>query len=148
MTPQRVILHCSATPDYDQNHWDFDKYGLLQIRRWHLARNWRDVGYHFIIRRSGVVEPGREMNVKGAHCKGENDDSIGVCFVGTREPTDFQFESMVTLYRLIKYWYGIGSDQWFGHNQFNAGKECPGVSIDQVRYVLEKSTHGVFDTAT
>ena len=42
-----LVVHCSATkPSMD--------IGLREIKRWHVDDNgWRDVGYHYIIRRNG-----------------------------------------------------------------------------------------------
>lgn len=44
--------------------------------------NWSDVGYHYVIRRSGEVETGRPVDRPGAHVKGANHDSIGIAWVG------------------------------------------------------------------
>ena len=42
-----VVVHCADTPA------DMDV-GAADIRRWHVdERGWDDVGYHWIIRRSG-----------------------------------------------------------------------------------------------
>ena len=46
------------------------------------GRGWRDIGYHNVIRRSGVLEAGRPIVEAGAHVKGHNKNSIGVCLVG------------------------------------------------------------------
>jgi N-acetyl-anhydromuramyl-L-alanine amidase AmpD len=70
-----VIVHCSATPP----SMDI---GVDEIRRWHLDRGWSDIGYHFVIRRDGTVEPGRPVSAVGAHAKGFNATSIGICLVG------------------------------------------------------------------
>jgi N-acetyl-anhydromuramyl-L-alanine amidase AmpD len=57
--------------------------GAEEIRRWHVQDNgWNDIGYHYVIRRNGVVEKGRNEAVAGAHTSGHNFDSIGVCLVG------------------------------------------------------------------
>lgn len=58
--------------------------GAAEIRNWHTSppRNWHDIGYHRVIRRSGVIEPGRPLEIPGAHALGYNKHSIGVCLVG------------------------------------------------------------------
>lgn len=72
---RRIVLHYSATyPDQD--------YGVEDIRKMHLARGWKDVGYHYIIRRNGRIEPGRPESVVGAHVAGHNTGSIGICCIG------------------------------------------------------------------
>lgn len=56
--------------------------GVAEIRQWHLARGWRDVGYHYVIRRDGTVEQGRAEHVQGAHVGGHNRGNLGVCMAG------------------------------------------------------------------
>lgn len=70
-----LVVHCAAsTPDKDL--------GVEDIRRMHKAQGWSDVGYHFVIRRNGRIEKGRDESVVGAHVSGYNANSIGVCLVG------------------------------------------------------------------
>lgn len=70
-----IIIHCSATPEGKD-------YTVYDIRRWHKAQGWSDIGYHYVIYRNGHVEPGRDVDIAGAHCTGHNLHSIGVCYVG------------------------------------------------------------------
>lgn len=70
-----IVVHCSATkPSQD--------IGVAEIREWHLQRGWSDIGYHLVIRRNGERENGRPMDQPGAHAKGYNFRSLGVCMVG------------------------------------------------------------------
>lgn len=80
-----IIIHCSDTdPDWMKDQTAMVK--MAEIRRWHTSppRNWRDVGYHFLIDRSGVRVTGRPLEATGAHTKGHNSHSIGICLVGGR----------------------------------------------------------------
>lgn len=70
-----LVVHAAATPP------DRD-IGVKEIRAMHLQRGFRDVGYHYVIRRDGRVEEGRPDNVAGAHVSGFNSISLGVCLVG------------------------------------------------------------------
>lgn len=70
-----IVVHCSATPP-EAN------IGVDDIRKWHKAQGWADVGYHYVIRRDGTVEHGRNVSFQGAHVEGHNHESIGVCLVG------------------------------------------------------------------
>lgn len=72
---ERIILHCSATPPGRDVTAD-------DIRSWHLARGWADIGYHYVVRLDGTVESGRPITKQGAHARGHNRDSIGICYVG------------------------------------------------------------------
>jgi len=71
-----IVVHCSATsPSMDV--------GVTLIRDWHVnERGWSDIGYHYVIRRDGTIEKGRPERRPGAHAKGFNHNSIGVCWVG------------------------------------------------------------------
>jgi len=74
-TINEIVVHCSATkPDQD--------IGVSQIDQWHRDRGWREIGYHNVIRRNGVLEHGRDISEIGAHAYGYNRHSIGVCMVG------------------------------------------------------------------
>ena len=70
-----IVIHTAATPP----SMDI---GAKEIREWHLARGWSDIGYHWVIRRNGTVEPGRPVDAVGAHAKGFNKTSVGICLVG------------------------------------------------------------------
>ena len=71
----KIIVHCTAT----QEGRDI---GVEWCRKVHLRKGWKDVGYHFVIRLDGKVEEGRPIEMSGAHTKGHNWDSIGVCYAG------------------------------------------------------------------
>jgi N-acetyl-anhydromuramyl-L-alanine amidase AmpD len=70
-----IVLHCSATRASQP-------VTAAQIREWHLARGWSDIGYHRVVRRDGTVEAGRALDAVGAHVAGFNARSVGICLVG------------------------------------------------------------------
>lgn len=70
-----LVVHCSATGPA-QN------IGVREITQWHIQRGFDTVGYHYVIRRDGTLETGRPESAIGAHVKGHNANSIGVCLVG------------------------------------------------------------------
>jgi N-acetylmuramoyl-L-alanine amidase len=72
----KIIVHCTATPEGRNVTVD-------EIRRWHVEeRNWSDIGYHWIVTLNGTLEKGRPEHIQGAHAKGFNKNSIGLCYVG------------------------------------------------------------------
>lgn len=75
----KIVVHCSATPANRD-------IGVAEVRAMHKAKGWRDVGYHYVIRRNGVVEKGRADTVMGAHVEGHNNGSLGICLVGGVTP--------------------------------------------------------------
>ena len=70
-----IVIHCSATKEGADYSTDW-------IRSEHIRRGFRDVGYHYVIRLDGTIEMGRPIEEAGAHVKGYNDHSIGVCYIG------------------------------------------------------------------
>jgi len=132
--PKRVTLHCSATPDYKKDDPLFDRYGAGIIHQWHTTRGWNGIGYHRVIRRTGVIERGRDDLVIGAGVKGHNRDTIHICLIGTRDFTMEQVQSLIKLAHEYKQNYMI--TDWFGHYEFNERKTCPGVSMNFVRALL------------
>lgn len=70
-----IVIHCSATPPTMN-------IGAADIKKWHLARNFNDIGYHRVIKRDGTIEFGRADIIPGAHAAGHNQFSLAVCLVG------------------------------------------------------------------
>ena len=70
-----IIVHCSATSEMRD-------FGAKDIDLWHKAQGWDCIGYHYVVRIDGTIEEGRPVERIGAHCKGHNAYSIGVCYVG------------------------------------------------------------------
>lgn len=70
-----IVIHCSAT--YEGRPYDVE-----DIRAMHKRRGFRDVGYHFVIKLDGTIQKGRDIDEMGAHVKGHNSHSIGVCYIG------------------------------------------------------------------
>ncbi len=119
----KIIIHCSATKASQD-------IGAEQIDAWHKKLGWSGIGYHFVIRRSGETEKGRDIEAVGAHCKGQNKHSVGICLVGGidasgRAENNFTAEQFAGLRRLVselKQQYPNASVH--GHNEF-AAKDCP-----------------------
>lgn len=74
-TINKIVVHCSATRE-GQPH---DK---RDIERWHKARGFRTIGYHYVVLLDGTVQIGRPEAEAGAHAVGHNADSIGVVYIG------------------------------------------------------------------
>ena len=81
---EAIVIHCSATKaNVDENiTLPGEDIGAKEITKWHLARGFRTIGYHLVIRRDGTIEPGRPLEQIGAHVENYNANSIGICLVG------------------------------------------------------------------
>jgi N-acetylmuramoyl-L-alanine amidase len=125
----KLIIHCSATRECD------DSVNASVIDRWHKARGWKGCGYHFIVLIDGTIETGRMIDEVGAHVKGMNKSSIGICYIGglekdgktpkdTRTPN--QKESLLLLIKTLKKIYPEAT--LHGHNEFS-NKACPSFDV-------------------
>lgn len=137
----RIILHCAATPEGREVSVD-------TIRKWHTdpppqGNGWSDIGYHYVIHLDGLTEIGRPVSIQGAHVSGENEDSIGVCYVGgvdkDLEPEDTmtveQEISFVELVKSLRLTFGYLSVH--GHNEYSS-KACPSFSVEKKFGFLNK----------
>lgn len=125
----KIIIHCSATPQGRDVSVD-------TIRRWHKASGFADIGYHYIIRLDGIIEQGRPIEQQGAHCKGHNEYSIGICYIGGSDSkgkpkdtrTEKQTQTLIRLLKDLKQQYPQATIH--GHNEF-ANKACPSFNVQE-----------------
>ena len=120
-----LVIHTAATrPSMD--------IGAKEIRQWHKAKGWSDIGYHYVIRRDGRVEKGRPDARVGAHVAGYNRDSIGICLVGgvsenlvpENNYTEAQWKALEELLHKLAIKYPEAYVR--GHRDFpNVQKACP-----------------------
>lgn len=123
-----IVVHCSDTPPTMD-------IGVEEIDQWHRERGWNGVGYHYVIRRDGVTEMGRPVDQVGAHVKGHNAYSIGICLVGGADGKyDYTFAQ----------WYGLRGlldmlalqhpeAAILGHRDLDEGKTCPNFDVRWLR---------------
>lgn len=96
-----IVVHCTATPEGREHT-------ALDVRNWHKKKGWKDIGYHWLVRIDGTIEPGRAESQIGAHVEGHNATSIGVVYVGgvdkdTFKPRDTRTDKQKgSLYSLLK----------------------------------------------
>lgn len=139
------FIHCSDTYSH------MDNIGEEDIRRWHRARGWDDIGYHVVIRRDGRMEFGRPFDVMGAHVQGYNDNSIGICLIGGRgldeqqedNFTPEQKKSLITvIYAIAMLFPGV---KFLGHRDApGVTKACPSFSVED--FLLSIHRHDLFGT--
>ena len=112
-----LVVHCSDTPEDEP-------LGVRGIHAMHLGFGWDGIGYHAVIDRDGATEKGRPEFWVGAHVRGHNHESLGVCLVGRTEFTDAQMDSLEKLLRDWKSRYPDATIR--GHCDFpSTGKTCP-----------------------
>jgi len=120
-----IVIHCSAVrPGQRSSAKDIDN--------WHHDRGFQNgIGYHYVVRRDGSIEPGRPLEMIGAHVVGHNRHSIGICYEGglnsAGEPEDTRTpEQKVTLRKLLEELHRkFPKALIVGHRDLNPGKRCP-----------------------
>ena len=70
-----IVVHCSATR-CDRSYTEHD------LTTDHLRRGFSGAGYHFYIRKNGDIKSTRPIEKIGAHVRGFNSESIGICYEG------------------------------------------------------------------
>lgn len=110
--------------------------GVYEIDKWHKEKGYISCGYHYVIKRNGHIEKGRKDKDIGAHCKGENLHSIGICLIGGVDDagnsennfTESQFNSLKKVVEDILSRHKKAEVK--GHNFFNKNKDCPCFNVE------------------
>ena len=124
----RIVIHCSATQQGKE-------YSVDTIREWHKKRGFSDIGYHFIIHLDGTIEKGRPIEKPGAHAKGYNSDSVGICYIGGLsdygKPKDTrtvaQLHALRRIVDVLKILYDVQDENINGHRDLSVDLNEDGV---------------------
>ena len=127
---RKIIIHCSDSGRPQHNDIEI-------IRQWHTmppphGNGWRDVGYHFFIKTDGEIQTGRTLDQSGAHVRGHNEDSIGICLHGRNEFTQAQFNSLRQLMQSLYFEFGLTINDVYGHCDFDQNKTCPNFDYKKI----------------
>jgi len=131
-----IIIHCAVTrPKWWEGKTSQEK--VDEVRRWHVEdRGWSDIGYHYMIDRDGTVVEGRPLERAGAHARGHNASSVGICLFGGHGSsrndafdenfTTAQDAALRGLIQRLETRFTIR--KIIGHNEVSA-KACPGFQV-------------------
>lgn len=133
MKPNKIILHHSGTKDGEIKNFD-------GIRNHHVNVNdWADIGYHYVVENINgtyVTLKGRNENVAGVHCPGQNNQSLGICLVGDFREGDPPKEQLQETAKLIKdIWSRHGELPLYKHSDFTA-TACPVFDVKLITDLL------------
>jgi len=123
----KIIIHHSASPVSTT---------VDQIDKWHKARGWRGIGYHYVILADGSVEEGRPINKRGAHTLNHNSHSIGICITGNFEDYHCpkpRFDKLMAFVTELLDKYKLGWSEVHYHREFAATKCCGHFLIEQIK---------------
>ncbi|WP_432662950.1 N-acetylmuramoyl-L-alanine amidase [Wukongibacter baidiensis] len=117
--PSMIVIHHAAHSSAT----------VLDIHRWHLKNGWSGFGYHFLVTKDGRIHRGRPENAIGAHTKGYNNISLGICMQGDYEVEkvpEIQFKALMELCQYLCEKYNVGTIK--GHRELQANN-CPGLNF-------------------
>jgi len=131
----KIIIHCS----------DSETGNAVEINWWHENNGWDCIGYHFVILNGhemeildGVIEPGRKLAHVGAHAKGYNKHSVGICLVGKDYFTVHQMAAAKKLCLELMETFGLKPADIIGHYEVNNKKTCPNIDMDNFRSMFRR----------
>ncbi len=134
MKPKIVIIHHSATRDSGTVSWG-------AIRRYHTETlGWDAIGYSYGLELIGnhyEILVGRMMNEPGAHTKGHNHNSLGICFIGNYDKDEVPPEMWDLGIRFISSLcqiVNINPVHIYGHREFADYKSCPGKRFNTIMF--------------
>lgn len=130
--PKKVFLHHSLTKDSGTVSWG-------AIRRYHTQtkkKPYKDIGYHAGVElvKSGPevyyeILMGRMWDTPGAHVRGANEDSLGLCFIGNFDltiPTLAQLQAGAKVVSLWLLLFDLTIGDVHLHREYDPSKSCPG----------------------
>lgn len=137
----KIIIHCSASDDPAHDNLevikDLHTSPPSKVFKWGKyttnGRGWVDVGYHFFISKNGVLFNGRSEDIIGAHVRGHNRDSIGICLSGERGlPTAEQEKTLESICKDLCKRYALSKMDIIGHNDLDNKKTCPNFDVHEL----------------
>ena len=157
----KIIVHCTDSEFGDArlvNDLHMGRKNPLVPVAWpsgtdvYYQNPFRKIGYHYLILNGfiepgeyrpeldGAIEAGRDEEEEGAHCYGQNRDSLGVCLVGKRLFSGRQL--YLALPELLSRLCEKHSLCWrdvYGHYEFSQVKTCPNIDIEMIRKILKSA---------
>jgi N-acetyl-anhydromuramyl-L-alanine amidase AmpD len=130
--PEVIVVHSAAT----KADMDID---AAWINEEHLKRGFFEIGYHYFIKRDGTIEEGRNINRWGAHCRGHNGYTIGICYAGglsargkaeDNKTAEQEVSLAVLIAELLQRFPKI--TDVYGHRDMKgASTECPSFEVSE-----------------
>ena len=115
-----IVLHCTAT--VEGRRFDVDDIGRMHSRP---PFNFAGIGYHMLFGIDGEDWEGRPFERVGAHAKGHNEHSLGLCYVGgiglNGKPKDTRTAAQLVAMerRAHEFAAMFPNAQWRGHRDLS-----------------------------
>ena len=122
-----IVIHCSATKETS-------RLTPLALDRMHRQRGFNGCGYHYYIERDGKINSMRPSEKVGAHARGYNAHSLGICYEGGLDKngraadtrTERQKVSLRALVKVLRQLYPT-INRVVGHRDLSADRNGDGV---------------------
>lgn len=121
---KEIVLHCSDSPAGRGDDAE-------TIHAWHKERGFDGIGYHFVIRENGYLEAGRPLYWEGAHVRGHNSNSIGICMIGNGHYSEAQLDTAAGL--CADLLNNFPNAKLYGHYELDPNKSCPKYPMSKFR---------------
>lgn len=139
-----IVVHCSASDVLDQMtveaithlHTSPSSEKIQWGEYPTEGRGWRYIGYHYVIQMFGGTKIGRPIDIPGAHVKGHNANSVGICLTGDKFFSQEQLDDLVSLVKSLQAKYHIPNDKVLGHYELDPVKTCPNINMHSIRSLL------------
>ena len=118
-----IVIHCSATKETT-------RLTPLALDRMHRQRGFNGCGYHYYIERDGKINSMRPSEKVGAHARGYNAHSLGICYEGGLDRngraadtrTERQKVSLRALVKVLRQLYPT-INRVVGHRDLSSARE-------------------------
>lgn len=131
--PNKLVLH----------HLEATGWTVEDVHRCHREdKGWSGIGYHIYVRKDGSIYQGRDFNAIGAHCPGQNSNSIGICAEGRYDSETMPYEQKQAIISLGIYLKGLYNIQGvYGHGELYS-TDCPGANypLNEIRNAIMSGT--------
>lgn len=116
-----LVVHCSDSPHRGDT--------AETIHLWHKERGFDGVGYHAVIDEHGGIERGRPEYWAGAHVRGYNNESLGVCLIGKDSFAPLQLLALASL--ILEWKQEHPHAMVVGHRDLDPNKTCPNFNVQE-----------------
>lgn len=158
-TIKKIIIHHSESDFGDTQLIEalhMGKENSLILRAWpkdtevYRQNPFQKIGYHYVILNGfiqpeayqpdldGVIEVGRSEEEEGAHCYGQNQNSLGVCLVGNILFSARQlYWALPDLLTQLCQKHSLSCHNIHAHYEFSQVKSCPHIDIGLIRSIVK-----------
>jgi hypothetical protein len=130
----KMTIHHTYTPNNDSLS---TKARLRQIQSYHMnSRNFCDIGYQFLVSKTGSLWQGRALPLQGAHVRNGNSGNIGVSFIGNHtsiKVSSTRLNKAAALIKAMGKKYGIAINRTTikSHRERQSDTSCPGAALQK-----------------